>query len=150
MNSWRLKMKTYTQCVHFTYKLSSCVECTYNTPSDSNPRIYYLLNSPASHSCQPWEEPCTISHHSQCCVALPLAVLLHLDVWGVLPSLEPAPTQIPHATAHASLFIYANACVCVGTCNTHTHTHTVLLMNTLTWNDQTGNPTPDFILTAGC
>ena len=36
--------------------------------------------------------------------------------------------------------------------HTHSHSHTCTLspMNTLTWNDQTGNPTPDFLLTAGC
>ena len=34
--------------------------------------------------------------------------------------------------------------------HSHSHTCTVSLMNMLTWNYQTGNPTLDFLLTAGC
>lgn len=147
MNSRRLKMKTHTQCAHFTYKLAYHVERTYSTRSISNVRIYYYLLIHLSHIIPTHEKSLApLAIESLCCIALPLTVLLQLHVWGILESLGPAPARISHAT-HTSLFLYTRMCTHLH--SSQSHTHTAPLMNTLTWNDQTGNPTRDFLLTAG-
>lgn len=78
-----------------------------------------LFNPPVSYSFMRGAWQISYLEHV-CYIALPLMVLLHLHVWGILPSLGPAPAHISHATAHVSLFIDTNTHMCI-----HTHTQAI-------------------------